>query len=109
MNAFLAGLLLIAVQQAAGVPAYVTQTPVTDWLALATPDGRWAIQLAEDCEAIQPDTNILIIGSPDDPDVQLVASSGEVCGLAQQQKVSDTPCAQDRLGLCDVWYDGGGR
>ena len=109
MNALLAGLLLIAGQQAAGVPAYVTQSPVADWWALATPDGRWAVQLAEDCEAIQPDTNILIVGSPEDPDVQLVADTGEACGLVQQRWVSDAPCAQNHLGVCDVWYDGGAR
>jgi hypothetical protein len=102
MSVLLAVLLLT---QQIGTPAYLTESPITDWLALATPDGRWAVQLADDCEVIQPDTNVLVIGSPDDPDVQLVTEGGEACDLAQHVKMSDVPCVQNpRFGVCDVWY-----
>lgn len=106
MRVLLAGLLLL---EQAGTPAYVTDSPITDWLALATPEGRWAIQFEDSCP-IQPFVNVVVLGEPDDPDVQLVSDDGQqTCGLAGRMKASDLPCAENRLGLCDVWYADGDR
>lgn len=101
MTALLAGLLLA---QAAVTPAYVTQTSGDQLLALATPDGRWVIQLDPSCTAIGPNSEVYLTGLPDDSATLLVAESGESCALAGRQHVSDVPCLT-RNGVCDVSRD----
>src|SRR5579871_6729730 len=92
-----------AAQQVGAESAYVTEAPNNPlWLALATPDGRWAIQLADGCTAIAADMNVSVGGGLDDPGVQLVSDDGESCGLATVVHMGTTPCARNDLGQCDV-------
>jgi hypothetical protein len=92
-----------AAQALSATSAYVTEAPNNPlWLALATPDGRWAIQLADGCTAITAAMNVSVIGRVDDPEVQLLSTGGESCGLAARVRMGTTPCVQNPLGLCDV-------
>jgi len=103
MMATLLAVLLLA-QQPDLTPAYVTRTSGEGIFALATPNGRWAIQMPADCTAIVPDAEVYISGPPDDDTTVLVAESGDSCGLASRQRVSDVPCFT-RNGICDVSRD----
>jgi hypothetical protein len=85
---------------------YVTEAPNNPlWLALATPDGRWAIQLSDDCSAITSGMNVTVVGPVDDPDARLLAARGESCGLTGSVRMSTLPCAQDNVGQCEVRND----
>ncbi len=93
----------VIAQQIEATSAYVTEAPNNPlWLALATPDGRWAIQLVDGCTAIATDMNVRVSGGLDDPRVQLVSEDGESCGLATVVHMGTTPCAHNDLGQCDV-------
>ena len=90
--------------QTATTSGYVTEAPNNPlWLALATPDGRWAIQLAGDCTAIVAEMNVTVEGRIDvDEDVQLVSAIGERCSLVESVRMSDVACARNTAGECDV-------
>ncbi len=64
------------------------------------------MQLADDC-SIGPGVNVNVIGSPDDPDVQVQTLDGLTsCGLAVSVHADNTGCVLDpRAGVCDVRYD----
>ena len=93
-------LLILAV--AAG---YITAAPVPNWLGLATLDGRDAIQLAEECNVIGPGVNVLVF---DDGAVQAIdpiqGPAPVLCTIVQRIRMSDTPCAQNASGACDVAF-----
>jgi hypothetical protein len=97
------GAALARAQPATTTSGYVTQAPNNPlWLALATPDGRWAIRLADDCTAIAAGMNVTVVGAAGDPDMRLVAAGGDSCGPAAQVPMGTSPCAQDSPGRCDV-------
>jgi hypothetical protein len=81
---------------------YVSGAPNNPlWLALATPDGRWAIQLSDDCSAITPDMNVRVVGRADDPDARLLSAEGHSCALTASVRMSTVPCAENDAGQCD--------
>jgi hypothetical protein len=97
---------VLAQESAATTSGYVTEAPNNPlWLALATPDGRWAIQLPETCATIAPGMNVTVVGRPDAPDAQLVSTAGESCGVTASVPMGNVPCARDDLGRCEVRRD----
>jgi hypothetical protein len=85
---------------------YVTEAPNNPlWLALATPDGRWAIQLSDDCSAIAAEMNVTVVGPVDDPDARLLSAGGGSCALTASVRMSTVPYAQHNVGQCDLRND----
>jgi hypothetical protein len=98
--------LVTAQAATATTSGYVSGAPNNPlWLALATPDGRWAIQLSDDCSAIVPDTNVTVVGPVDDPGARLLSVDGESCAVTASVRMSSVPCAQDNAGHCDLRDD----
>ena len=90
---------------AVAVAGYVTAAPVPDWLGLATPAGRDAIQLSAGCSAVVPGMNVLILDDdvlqPIDPIEGLMPKT---CTLVQRVHMSDIPCARNAQAACDVAF-----
>ncbi len=101
-------LLLLAVPAAADGPerAYTTANPATsEWLGLATQQGRYAIVLGTDpgCDAIGPDMNVLATTDMSSPTWMLqIDGSDQVCTVTEWHWMGDTPCFTNADGECDV-------
>ncbi len=84
---------------------YITGAPVPNWLGLATPAGRDAIQLAAGCAAVTHGVNVVVLDDsalqPVDP---ITGPAPQVCTIVQRVHVSDVPCALNPAGECDVAY-----
>ena len=84
---------------------YVTGAPVPNWLGLATLAGRDAIQLGDGCQGVVPGVNVLVDA---DGALQVVDPVRGVqtgmCTLVQRVHMSDAPCAQNGVGVCDVAF-----
>ena len=91
--------------------AYVTGSPVADWLGLATPSGRDAIQLGDGCEGVAPGLNVMQDNATGadlrlrvvDPVVGVLPAE---CVVAARRHMSDVPCIQNQRGACDVAFAG---
>jgi hypothetical protein len=87
------------------VSGYVTGAPVPNWLGLATPEGRDAVQLADGCDSMSPGTNVIVY---DDGALQALdpirGPVAQVCAVVQRVHMSDVPCAQNAAGACDVAF-----
>jgi hypothetical protein len=99
-----ASLLLVA--NALGQSGYLTGAPVPGWLGLATDAGRDAVVPGAGCDSAAPGVNVVVL----DPDhVQVVDPLAGLqpgtCALARRQHMSDSPCARNAAGLCDVAFD----
>jgi hypothetical protein len=89
--------------------AYVTGTPVPAWLGLATPDGRDAIQLADDCNIVVPGVNVVehrlenmhLALQVVDP---ILGPQSDVCEVVGRRHMSDVPCSRNTEGVCDVAF-----
>jgi hypothetical protein len=83
-----------------------------DWLALFSPDGRWAIQVGDGCPTIASGMgmNVLLTAAVEDDAAALVVpdsarfGAGESCPITARIWQSAVPCAQHD-GVCDVAYD----
>jgi hypothetical protein len=88
---------------------YVTGTPISAWLGLATPDGRDAIQLADGCTAVVPGVNVVqrrlenvhVALQVVDP---ILGPQPEACEVIARRHMSDVPCARNPDGVCDVAF-----
>ncbi len=101
-----AAMAVVLFASAADQSGYLTGAPVPDWLGLATTDGRDAIVLGEGCETAAPGMNVFIL---DFDHVQLVdplaGPRPGACTLATRVHMSNTPCASNPVGLCDVAFE----
>lgn len=71
-----------------------------DWLTLATPTGRYSIELVAGCESVGPGQNHrLIVGSDDT--YRLVAD-GLDCQVVVVAERTTVPCFTNEFGDCDV-------
>ena len=110
MNAFLLSAFalwsVVLLEAGPEQSGYLTGAPVPDWLGLATTGGRDAIVLGEGCETAAPGVNVVILDSDHvqlvDP---LVGPRPGACMLATRVHMSDTPCAHNSAGLCDVAFE----
>ncbi len=106
--------LALAIHQVAhadsGVEVYVTDAPNSpDWLGLAAPDGRYAVQFGPGC-GIQAGENATWDNGAtggmvtDHPAPGMMAKLSESCTIVAIQKVGETPCSTNPEGFCDVAY-----
>lgn len=113
--AILAGTLVVvgaaptASAGAGSEAAYVTGAPVPGWLGLATTEGRDAIELGDDCQNIEPGVNVVqLMSDPFDLTLQMVdpilGPQADRCVVVKRLHMSDTPCARDPAGSCDVAF-----
>ena len=99
--ALVLALLLMVVRSAHAEEAmagYLLPGPNDGWYALATPAGRWKVQLAADCP-IQAPSDVQV--STGDEPTAIATLDGSSCLLANVGKVSELPCFT-AFGLCEV-------
>lgn len=85
---------------------YLVESSSAIWLALLVPDGDWAVQLEDGCP-ISPDTNVTVVGAPDEPDAQVRTADGTSCQLVAVEFQGGRGCVLNpRVGICDVHYAG---
>lgn len=96
--------------------AYTSADPINpDRLGLATPDGRYMIELTDtgDCSSITTAMNVQLWqvpsndGSRMDTAIKPIADDGEVmdqdyCFVIVDRKMDDTPCFVNDDGVCDL-------
>ncbi len=110
IGALLLGVLLLApaavrAQTQPDPNGYVTGSPVTDWLGLATSAGRDAIQLGDGCTGVVPGVNVV---QDEAGDLQIVdpirGIQPDRCVIINRLHMSDVPCARNAAGACDVTF-----
>jgi|SRR5918911_1920168 hypothetical protein len=92
---------------------YTSVSPASpDWLALYTPEGRWAIQVGEGCPTLASGLglNVWLTAPAEAPEAMLampgdaLLAAGETCPITAYLWQSSVPCVTHD-GVCDVAYD----
>lgn len=92
--------LALLLSQLAPIRGYTTvdDTGVT----LATPDGRYAVELGQGCDGMNVDENVDVYGGSGGIVTLAPADTDAQCSAFVSRSLSDVPCAVDAAGACDV-------
>lgn len=95
--------LLFAQTVSSGISAYTYNA--FDSVALATPSGRFLLDLGLGCDDLTVGQNVILL--PGSAGVASIASPGSAyqCNVYVASRLSDEPCNTDDNGFCEISLD----
>lgn len=89
-------------QTLTGIQAYTVADPDSGQIELQMDNGLYGIDLGLGCDSLVAGVNVEWLAGSGDVGALVSSDSDHTCNVYINSKISDTPCAMNSDGVCDI-------